>query len=70
MQLWQFGDIRVSSFFIRSDKLKALLLVVGYPRLEQNRIGSVLRVQQRRVAEHLREEVYALVALLEVCVVL
>lgn len=41
-----------------------------YASLEQYGVGAVLRVEQRRVAEDLREKVDALVTLLEVRVVL
>lgn len=51
------------------DELEALGLVVGEPGLEQHRVHAELRVQQRHVAVHLDEEVDALVALVEVRVV-
>ena len=38
----------------RSNELETLLLVVRYPRFEQNGIDSELRVQQRHVAVDLR----------------
>lgn len=51
------------------DELEALGLVVGQAGLEQHRVHAELRVEQRHVAVHLDEEVDALVALVEVGVV-
>ena len=52
------------------NKLETLLLVLSYPSLEEDRVSSVLRVEKRVVAEHAHEEVDAVVALVEVRVVL
>ena len=52
-----------------SNKLETLLLVLRYPSLEEDRVGSVLGVEKRVVAEHPHEEVEAVVALVEVRVV-
>ena len=53
----------------RLDELEALGLVVGQARLEEHRVHPELGVEQRHVAVHLDEEVDALVALVEVRVV-
>ena len=44
---------------------KALLFIMGDPGLEEDRVHSELCVEQRRVAIHLAEEVYAAVSLVE-----
>lgn len=51
------------------DELEAFGLVVWQARFEKHRVHTELRVQQRHVAIHLDEEVDALVALVEVRVV-
>lgn len=51
------------------DELEALGLVVGQTSLKQHRVHAELRVQQRHVAVHLDEEVDALVAFVEMRVV-
>lgn len=51
------------------DELEALGLVVGQASLKQHRVHAELRVQQGHVAVHLDKEVDALVALVEMRVV-
>lgn len=51
------------------DELEALGLVVGKAGLEQHRVHAELCVEQRHVAIHLDEEVDALMALVEVGVI-
>lgn len=51
------------------DELEALGLVMGQTSLKQHGVHAELRVQQRHVAVHLDEEVDALVALVEVRVI-
>lgn len=51
------------------DELEALGLVVGQTSLKQHGVDAELRVQQRHVAVHLDEEVDALVAFVEMRVV-
>lgn len=51
------------------DEFEALSLIVGQTGLEQHGVHAELRVQQRHVAVHLDKEVDALVALVEMRVV-
>lgn len=51
------------------DEFEALSLIVGQTGLKQHGIHAKLRVQQRHVAVHLDEEVDALVALVEMRVI-
>lgn len=60
----------MSPLSVLLDELKAFGLVVRESGLEENRIHAELCVEQRHVTVHLDKEVDALVALVEVRVVM